>query len=134
MSMHRSHPPLPRAAIPPQDDIATATRAWFTGISFAPVPLIVLLYGIDGLILPSLYFGGGHLPFALGTAALAGLFLAGAAHDRREPRRSLLATAVLANFLCAAAALCLMFVPMRDIDAALEALWPVAEVEDCGCE
>ena len=134
MSMHRSHPPLPRAAIPPQDDIATATRAWFTGISFAPVPLIVLLYGIDGLILPSLYFGGGHLPFALGTAALAGLFLAGAAHDRREPRRSLLATAVLANFLCAAAALCLMFVPMRDIHAALEALWPVAEVEDCGCE
>ena len=134
MPSHPPYPPLPRTApAPPRDTTAAATRAWFTGLSFAPVPLIVLLYGIDGLILPSLYFGGGHLPFATGTAALAGLFLAGAAHDRREPQRGLLVTAVLANFLCAAAALSLMFVPMRDIHAALEALGP-AEVEDCGCE
>lgn len=99
--MHPSSPPLPH----PQ----AAPAAWFTGLAFVPVPLMVVLYGIDGLVLPCWYFTMEDLPFAVATAAIGGLFLAGAAHDRKEARRGLRVVAVVANLLSACAGFSLMF-------------------------
>lgn len=94
------HAPLP-PAIP-------LRMSAFTIVALLPVPSIFILYGMDGLILPAIILGG-HSCLAFAAAAIAGVFLGLAARERQEPRKGLLALALMGNLLCALAAFGFMF-------------------------
>ncbi len=108
--MNAPHP-FPRTSTPrhaPQPPGASWKSCAFTITALLPVPLIFILYGIDGLILPAIILGG-HSCLAFAAAAIAGVFLCFAARERREPCRDLLAFALVGNIACAALAFCFMF-------------------------
>lgn len=98
----------PRHAPPPPPPGTSWKSRAFTITALLPVPLIFILYGIDGLILPAIILGG-HSCLAFAAAAIAGIFLCFAARERREPCRGLLSITLMGNVACAALAFCFMF-------------------------
>lgn len=82
--------------------------SFFSFAALLPVPFVIVLYGVDGLILPATILGE-HPSLAFVSAAIAGLFLGLAARERKDPRRGLLALGILLNLACTFAAFCHMF-------------------------
>lgn len=99
--------PLPGHAPQPPEGIPLRA-SFFTIAALLPIPSILALYGMDGLILPAIILGG-HACLAFAAAAIGGIFLGLAAREREEPRKGLLALALLGNVFCVAAAFVLMF-------------------------
>jgi len=102
-----SSAPLPfNAPLPPEN--LPLSASFFSIAALLPVPLVFILYGVDGMILPAIVLGG-HSCLAFASAAIAGLFLGLTAREREDPRRGLLSLGLLLNLVCTVAAFFFMF-------------------------